>query len=348
MRQLKVKEWKGFHKGINLGGWFSQSPMKKEHFDSFITSADLDVIAGWGLDHVRLPIDFELVVDMSGNFKESGFAYLKKAVDDCIERGLNVIINIHKADGYAFYELNQPESFFESEVLQEKFYELWEEIARRFGSYNEKVAFELLSDVTSMTYSATWNSIIKHSISRIRRYAKENVIMFGGCNYNSCASIPDLPDINDSAIAYTFHFNAPLVFTHQGAHWLKNMPEDFRYDYTHTYQEYYDKTVELLKRPTGFLEIDVDMGKTLDSEYYRQRFENAVETAVRRDKYLYCGEYGVIKNADPYEACKWFRDVHEVFEEYGISRAAWTYKEMDFDISGEHFRPVIDEIVRNL
>ena len=49
----------GFKKGVNLGGWLSQGPLDKEHLDTFITEKDIARIASWGLDHVRLPIDYD-------------------------------------------------------------------------------------------------------------------------------------------------------------------------------------------------------------------------------------------------------------------------------------------------
>ena len=56
-----MKQLTGFQRGINLGGWLSQCTPTKEHYDTFITEQDLRTIASWGLDHVRLPIDYVLV-----------------------------------------------------------------------------------------------------------------------------------------------------------------------------------------------------------------------------------------------------------------------------------------------
>ena len=37
-----------------------------------------------------------------------------------------------------------------------------------------------------------------------------------------------------------------------------------------------------------------------------------------------------------------------VFEKYGIGRAAWSYKEMDFGLIDEHMDPVREEVIREL
>ena len=52
-----MRDFKGYLKGINLGGWLSQCGKKynEEHYNTFITKKDIDLIASWGMDHVRLP-----------------------------------------------------------------------------------------------------------------------------------------------------------------------------------------------------------------------------------------------------------------------------------------------------
>ena len=44
----------------------------------------------------------------------------------------------------------------------------------------------------------------------------------------------------------------------------------------------------------------------------------------------------------------WYKDIHSVFEKYGIGRAAWNYKEKDYGLQGEHYAPIINELVRYL
>ena len=48
----------GFQGEVNLGRWLSQCRMyDHDYFKTFITVGDIEQIAGWGMDHVRLPID---------------------------------------------------------------------------------------------------------------------------------------------------------------------------------------------------------------------------------------------------------------------------------------------------
>ena len=58
-----LQTWEGYRHGVNLGGWLSQCNHTKERYDRFITEDDIRVIASWGLDHIRVPVDYNLVED---------------------------------------------------------------------------------------------------------------------------------------------------------------------------------------------------------------------------------------------------------------------------------------------
>jgi aryl-phospho-beta-D-glucosidase BglC (GH1 family) len=73
-----MEKWKGFQKGVNLGGWLSQCSMKKEHLEFFIGESDIRKISEWGCDHVRLPFDYEILQDEDGNLKPDAFLYIDR------------------------------------------------------------------------------------------------------------------------------------------------------------------------------------------------------------------------------------------------------------------------------
>ena len=65
-----MRVFEGFIKGVNLGGWISQFAVyDEEHFNSFIKKEDIAFIAGLGFDHVRVPVDYNVLEDEEGNFK---------------------------------------------------------------------------------------------------------------------------------------------------------------------------------------------------------------------------------------------------------------------------------------
>ena len=87
---------------------------------------------------------------------------------------------------------------------------------------------------------------------------------------------------------------------------------------------------------------------TLTAAFFEDFLQEAVRTAEARNVPLYCGEYGVIDNAAPEDALIWFRAIHAAFEKYGIGRAAWSYRQMDFGLSDPRMDAVRPELLRCL
>lgn len=337
-----MKQFVGYQKGINLGGWLSQCCHTKEHYDSFITEDDFKVISTWELDHLRIPVDYNLLETQDGQPLESGMQYLQMAVDWCGKYGLNMILDLHKTAGYSFDDGEAESGFFESKALQERFYQLWERLAERFGGYYSRVAFELLNEVTDKAYLETWNCVAKTCVERIRKIAPDVQILVGGYWNNSVLSVPDLPMPFDDKIVYNFHCYEPLVFTHQGAGWVKNMPADYRLTYPKSALFYKNETDRLNTQGCGTPLMTAPDAQ--EAVYFEQFFAKALETANKRNVALYCGEYGVISLVDNSSTLAWYKSIHSTFEKYKIGRAAWSYKKMDFGIIDAERKEIFESI----
>ena len=125
----------------------------------------------------------------------------------------------------------------------------------------------------------------------------------------------------DENIVYNFHCYDPVTFTHQHAYWV------YHADVSH----------------------DVSFEEAaLPADYFDQLFAPAIEAAKKYNAMLYCGEYGVIDKATPEDTVKWYRQIHETFEKYGIARSAWSYKQMDFGLTDTRLDSVRDELVKLL
>ncbi|MBR6255283.1 MAG: cellulase family glycosylhydrolase [Clostridiales bacterium] len=342
-----MKTWKGYQKGINLGGWLSQCDDTEETYSTFINEEDIRIIKDWGMDHVRLPFDYELVEDKEGNPTESGYGHIQDAIDWCGKYGLNMILDLHKTLGYSFDDAHGESGFFDSEKLQNRFYTLWERIAERFGKYSDRVAFEMLNEVTDKSYCDLWNKISYECIRRIRKYAPTIKILVGGYWNNSVDSVKDLAMPYDENIIYNFHCYEPLIFTHQGAPWIPTMDTSFRISIDEPYEKMGEASGKYLQQvTTGFAGFPKD--DTLSAKYFEKIFAEALQVAQERDVALYCGEYGVIDRVAPEDAVKWYKMINEVFTRYGIGRSAWNYKVMDFGISDARMDQVREELLKYL
>lgn len=342
-----MKKFDGYMKGINLGGWLSQCVHSKQHYDSFITESDIRRISSWGLDHVRLPVDYELVESDHGDFIEDGFTYIGKCLSWCEKYSLNMILDLHKAQGYSFDEYETSSGFFRSQKLQKNFIGLWREFAKRYGRYSERLSFELLNEVVDKDVAQIWNGIAERTVKAIRPYAPSINILIGGVENNSISSLKMLPKPFDGHIVYNFHFYEPLIFTHQSAYWIKEMPSDFSISYPNDYSEYIEKSKQCLPEHNNWIYTVIKENKT-DKNFFETLFSDAVRIAEERDTSLYCGEYGVIDRAGLTSTLNWYSDINSAFEKYGIARAAWTYKGKDFGLTDEHYAPVLGSLLKLL
>ena len=340
-----MKLFEGYMHGVNLGGWLSQCDHTKERYDTFIVEADVEKFKGWGLDHIRVPVDYNLFEDEAGNYIESGFEYIQKAIDWAGKNGLNMVLDIHKTYGFSFDDGENEEGFFENESYQERFYKMWEELSRRYGKYSDRLAFELLNEVTKKEYCDKWNEISTECIKRIRAIAPDIKILLGGYYNNSIEALKDLAMPYDANVIYNFHCYEPLIFTHQGAYWVKGMDTSFRMPFESTYAEYIKNMDEYLDHFAEKIESD-DESKILGIEYFDGLIAEAVRVANERDVALYCGEFGVINLADPEDTKKWYEMICSCFDKYEIGRAAWSYKEMDFGLVDEHMSSVIGDVIK--
>ncbi len=342
-----MKKWTGFEHGINLGGWLSQCDHTKERYDTFVTKDDIRNISAWGLDHIRVPIDYDLVEDKAGNYKEEGFWYIQNAIDWAREYKLNMILDLHKTFGFSFDLATNEKGFFENELYQERFYKLWEEFAVRFGKYEDFLAFELLNEVTDKSYCDIWNRISTECIKRIRKIAPTISILLGGYYNNSIEALEDLALPYDENIIYNFHCYEPLIFTHQGASWIPTMDTSYRVSIDAPYKELVDGIKKNLDQAViGF--DGFDENESLSVAYFDKCFNEAVKIAEERNVALYCGEYGVINLATPEDTLRWYEMIAETFNKYSIGRSAWSYKEMDFGVIDDHMKSVFKDIIKLL
>ena len=332
------------NRGINLGGFLSQCCHQEAHYDEFIKKEDIQQIQEWGFDHVRLPVDYNVLESDEGIVKESGYRRIQQVIDWCREYNLNIILDLHKAYGYDFNDAGDEErnNLFSSEALQKRFVDLWIEIVKRYGSESH-IAFELLNEVVEKENADAWNQLIKATVTEIRKVNASAPIIYGGIQWNSVKTLKLLEIPKDENIIFTFHFYEPLLFTHQKAHWVAAMnPEETIY-YPES-MEYYQEKSKVL----GFQGEVVRLAesKEMGVPFIEEMIREAIDAAANAGVSLYCGEFGVIDQAPVEDTLRWFADVNTVFEKYQIGCAVWSYKEMDFGMTEEHYAPIRQELLK--
>ncbi|MCR5253531.1 MAG: glycoside hydrolase family 5 protein [Treponema sp.] len=344
-----MRTFTGFEKGINLGGWISQcAEYSEKHYESFICEDDLKIIKSFGCDHVRLPVDYNVIMNDDGSFIDKGFTY----IDNCIlwaERAeLNVILDLHKTLGYMFdtNAVANPDAFFHDKSLQNVFVRIWENFALRYGSKSDHVAFELLNEIVNPALEKEWNEIATRAFKAVRAIAPDSWIVVGGVDYNSVSAVSGIKIPFDNKTVLTFHCYEPLVFTHQKAPWVLDMPSDFEVSYPGPSIEYIREKSRMIPQAChgAIFAKNMDSLK-LDDTFFTTLFAPALKKAEQLDLPLYCGEYGVIDRAPAEDSLRWYKDIHKALEAHKIGRALWSYKKMDFGIMDEHYSGIRDEVL---
>lgn len=336
-----MKKFDGYMRGINLGGWLSQcAEYSEKHYSEFILEKDIKVIAGWGLDHVRLPIDYNVIEAEDGTPDKNGYRHIDDCVEWCKKHGLNLILDVHRTKGFSFDNNPDDNIMFGNAELEERFINLWKHFSARYGKYSF-VSFELLNEIVEQD-STRWNSLASRAITEIRKNAPTTKIIVGGIQWNSVHTLALLKLPDDDNIVYNFHFYEPFLFTHQLASWQPLLTERSM-RYPDEMENYRRISKEINCFGSGLANAD-----TMGAEFMEKLIVEAVAAANTANVPVYCGEYGVIDMADVNDTAIWYEHIHSVFEKYDIGRAAWTYKSMNFGISGRHYEPQLERIIASL
>ena len=330
-------------KGINLGGFLSQCVYEREHYRTFIVEEDIRRIRAMGFDHVRLPFDYPIVETEAGVRIQAGYDDIARVVRWCDMYGLTIILDLHRAYGYDFNDAGDAErnSLFASEEKQERFLNLWAQVADAFG-HEDHVVFELLNEVVEEENTEGWNALIAKAVAQIRAVNRKTPIIYGGIRWNSAETLRYLEIPKEENILFTFHFYEPLLFTHQRAHWVPELIGVPDIPYPWNMPAYRKQALEL---GTKGLSVLHSQSEEMGKPFLREMMAEAVRAASAAGVGLYCGEFGVIDQAPLEDTVRWFRDVIDVLGEFDIGFGLWTYKEKDFGLMDEHYAPIRERLL---
>jgi aryl-phospho-beta-D-glucosidase BglC (GH1 family) len=176
-------------RGLGLGGWMVQegymmglSNLKAQHIirshisqivgekktelfyqswrDNAVTKDDIDAIARWGFNSVRLPMHWNLFIkDMSGStvtsrvvWNEEGFRRVDALIAWVKANNMFLILDLHAAPGGQGHDIaisdSDPRkpSLWDSRENQTKMIVLWSEIARRYRDEPTIAGYDLLNE----------------------------------------------------------------------------------------------------------------------------------------------------------------------------------------------------------
>lgn len=314
--------------GINLSHWLSQVPGWMNR-DTFITRWDINQIASYGFDHVRIPIDEENLWTEDGQQIPENFEYLKKCLNWCESAGLKAIVDMHILRAHHFNAGNNEGkiTLWADSTAQANFIKLWQELSEHLKSFpTSMLAYEIMNEPVADN-PEDWNNLIAKAVKAIRELEPARVLVIGSNNWQTAANFPVLkvPE-NDTNILLSVHTYEPLLVTHYTANWI-NAYKDYK-----GLVQYPGVCIpeEEFKKIPANKTVLRDYIKASNREYNKVEIEKILMPAITKAKELglplYCGEFGCLPSVPEEMRMQYYRDLVQIFKEHNMSYAAWDYK----------------------
>lgn len=310
------------HRGTNISHWLSQSRVRGAARQSYFQQSDVQLLAGIGLDHLRIPIDEEQMWDTAGNPEADAFVLLNNALDWCAEAGLKAIVDLHILRSHYFLDDNPP--LYTDPAEAERFANLWRSLSDHLKDRPvEMVAYELLNEAVAND-PADWNRVARVAFDAVREREPERTIVLGSNHFCFTETFDQLDVPDDDHLILTFHFYEPMLVTHYRALWCPGLWPS----YTGPIHYPGDQVrVERLDHLDAELLEDLKReNMPFDRGVIRAKYQKPLAVRERTGCPLYCGEFGAYHAAPQPLREAWFRDMVAVFDEYNIAWANWDYK----------------------
>ena len=273
---------------VNMGNSL-EAPRGVAWGGDHIGHADFKRIHNKGFDTVRIPVRWDDYASDDADFTiEAEFAgTVKRAVDQALANGLNVILNIHHFDGM----MKTPDA------AMPKFLALWEQIATDYQDYPDTLWFETLNEPSRALKGEIMREAQRRAVEIIRHTNPDRIVILGGEDWSGIRTLDSNIAAPDNNIVYTFHYYDPFDFTHYQAEWTKpNMPDELR-----------------------------GWGSSADRAQLDRDIETAVAYRDRTGRPLFLGEFGVYTTLKDADRNRWIDAVRKGMEEADIPWCLWAY-----------------------
>lgn len=312
-------------RGINLSHWLSQRIENGPAIKDGMREIDFRKISQDGFDHVRLPIDEEVMWNERGEKNAEAFHCLHQGIRWAMQNDLRVIVDLHIVRSHYFNAGNEGKQnrLWKDAGEQNHFLELWKDLVTELKSYpTAAVAYEIMNEPTAPDHK-DWNKLLGKAYQVIRSVEKDRVLVFGSNMWQGVGTFQylDVPQ-GDPNILLSCHFYEPFLLSHYKAGWTEfgNYQGNVHYPGYLVTDDELDRLSEADKKLVGRWKTPWNR-QTLASFLVK-----AKRVADEKGLNLYCGEFGMYEKAPAADALRWYKDVISVFDSLDIAWAKWDYR----------------------
>lgn len=285
-----LPRWRGFNltEKFTLG---NNRPFSEENFD---------ILAEWGFDFVRLPMDYRCWTPDPENqpeaYDEKNLREIDQAVAYGAQRGIHVNLNLHRAPGYCVNPPPEPLDLWTDPLAQERAAAQWRLFAQRYrGIPSTQLSFDMVNEPARIP-AAQYEAVMRLFVETIRAEDPQRLIVVDGLSWGN----DPVPGLADLKIGQSTRGYAPMQISHYQASWVQGS--------------------DTWSTPTWPL---LHNGETWDKERLRRERILPWKALQEKGVGVHVGEWGAHNRTPHAVALAWMRDCLELWKEANWGWALW-------------------------
>lgn len=178
---------------------------------TYITKTDVDSIASWGFNHIRLPMHYNLFMkeDSSTTLTGPGFAFIDSTLKWCKSNKLYLILDMHACpggqspDNISDYKKGDKQ-LWQSKAYQKKLVVLWKAIAKKYANEPWIGGYDLINEtVYKFPNDVDFRNYFMELTTAVRQVDKNHIVFIEGNYYAN--DFKNLTPPWDANMVYSFH-----------------------------------------------------------------------------------------------------------------------------------------------
>ena len=297
--------------------WTNSIPPLNKYDES-----DFAVLKKMGVDVIRLPVHFDLVMEPvhTGKIMDIVLEKLDKVCDWAEKYQIYLVIDNHSFNSEL--EDNNPPS---AKLQKEHLKAVWSQVAPRYKNRSKYIIYEIINEPKGRgeVTSEKWIKLQAEIIDLIRRYDPQRDIVVSGADFSSIDTLVRMKPYKDPNLIYTFHFYEPHEFTHQGATWVGPHMidlEDIPFPYDRKRMPKLKGRAKDSYLPDYFREVYPAKGTV---KYINDRIKKAADWAKKNNVRIWCGECGAKVWINAEDRLAWIKATVQTLNNYDIPYCTW-------------------------